>query len=52
MISMLTPVLALIVLTLLVWIWMYAARIPAMRRVGIAPQDARRPGSLDGLPSS
>jgi hypothetical protein len=52
MISMLTPVLALIVLTLLVWIWMYAARIPAMRRVGITPQDARRPGSLDGLPSS
>jgi hypothetical protein len=49
---MLTPMLALIVLTLLVWIWMYATRIPAMRKAGITPQDARHPGSLDGLPSS
>jgi hypothetical protein len=52
MTSMLTPMLALIVLTLLVWIWMYATRIPAMRKAGITPQDARHPGSLDGLPSS
>jgi hypothetical protein len=52
MTSMLTPVLALIVLTLLVWIWMYATRIPAMQRAGIDPQNARHPGSLDGLPSS
>ena len=49
---MLTPVLALIVWTLLVWIWMYATRIPAMQRAGIDPQNARHPGSLDGLPSS
>jgi hypothetical protein len=49
---MLTPVLALIVLSLLVWIWMYATRIPAMQRAGIDPQNARHPGSLDGLPSS
>lgn len=49
---MLTPVLALIVLTLLVWIWMYATRIPAMRKAGISPQDARHPESLNGLPSS
>ena len=52
MTSMLTPVLALIVLSLLVWIWMYATRIPAMQRAGIDPQNARHPGSLDGLPSS
>jgi len=52
MMSMLTPVLALIVLSLLVWIWMYATRIPAMQRAGIDPQNARHPGSLDGLPSS
>ena len=52
MTSMLTPMLALIVLTLLVWIWMYVTRIPAMRKAGITPQDARHPGSLDGLPSS
>ncbi|MGA7675374.1 MAG: MAPEG family protein [Rhizomicrobium sp.] len=52
MTSLLTPVLALIVLTLLVWVWMYATRIPAMQKAGIKPQDARHPGSLDGLPSS
>jgi hypothetical protein len=51
MTSMLTPVLALIVLSLLVWIWMYITRIPAMQRAGIDPQNARHPGSLDGLPS-
>jgi hypothetical protein len=50
--SMLTPVLALIVLTLLVWVGMYATRIPAMWEAGISPQSARHPGSLDGLPSS
>jgi len=47
---MLTPVLALIVWTLVVWLWMYATRIPAMQRAGIQPQDARFPGSLDKLP--
>jgi hypothetical protein len=52
MTSMLTPVLALIVLTLLVWIWMYATRIPAMQKAGIAAQKGRHPGSLDVLPSS
>jgi hypothetical protein len=48
----LTPVLALIVLSLLVWIWMYATRIPAMQRAGIDPRNARFPGSLDVLPDS
>ena len=52
MTSMLTPVLALIVLTLLVCIWMYATRIPAMQKARIAPQDARDPGSLSVLPAS
>src|SRR5580765_6753245 len=50
--SMLAPVLALIVLSLVVWIWMYATRIPAMQRAKIDPQAARHPGSLDTLPSS
>ena len=50
--SMLAPVLALIVLSLLVWTWMYATRIPAMQRAKIDPQAARHPGSLDSLPSS
>jgi len=52
MTALLTPVLALVVLTLIVWIWMYATRIPAMQKVGIQPQDARFPGSLDRLPDS
>jgi hypothetical protein len=51
--SLLTPVLALITLTLLVWIWMYATRIPAMQRAGISPQSAKHPGTWEaGVPSS
>ncbi len=52
MTSLLTPVLALIVWTLIVWIWMYATRLPALRRAGIDPQSGRHPRSLDVLPSS
>lgn len=47
---MLTPVLALITWSLIVWIWMYLQRIPAMQAAGIEPDDARHPGSLDVLP--
>ncbi len=49
---MLTPVLALIVWSFLIWLLMYATRIPAMQKAGIQPQDARFPGSLDKLPDS
>jgi hypothetical protein len=52
MTSILTPALALIILSLIVWIWMYATRIPAMQKARINPQDARFPGSLDVLPDS
>ena len=48
--TMLTPVLALIVWTLIVWIWMYATRIPAMQKAKIHPQSAVNAGALDGLP--
>lgn len=47
----LTPVFALIVWTLIIWVIMYARRIPAMNKAGIDPQDAAFPGSLDVLPS-
>jgi hypothetical protein len=47
----LTTVLALVTWTLLVWMWMYAVRIPAMQAAGINPDDARHPGSLSVLPS-
>ncbi|WP_300391359.1 MAPEG family protein [Henriciella sp.] len=39
------PVLALIVWTLIMWIWMYATRIPAMQKAGVNPDDARHPGA-------
>ena len=43
--EILTPVLALVGWTLAMWLWLYATRLPAMQRVGIAPQDARHPGT-------
>ena len=49
--TILTPVLALIVWTLVVWAWMYALRIPAMQAANIDPDDAQHPGSLSALPS-
>ncbi len=49
---MLTPVLALIVWTLIVWIWMYATRIPAMQKAKIDPQSAVHPGALSVLPEN
>lgn len=44
--SMLTPVLALIVLSLLVWIWMYATRLPAMAKAKIDPESVKTAGTL------
>ncbi len=50
--GILTPALALICWTLLVWTWMYATRIPAMQKAKIDPQSAIHPGSLSVLPAS
>lgn len=49
---MLTPVLALVCWTLIIWIWMYATRIPAMQKAKIDPQAAIHPGSLSVLPAN
>ena len=49
--TLLTPALALVCWTLLVWLLMYIRRIPAMQAAGIDADDARHPGSLDVLPS-
>jgi len=49
--SILIPVIALVSWTLLIWIWMYALRIPAMTASDIDPDDAKHPGSLNVLPS-
>lgn len=49
--SILMPVFALISWSLVMWLWMYATRLPAMSAAKINPQDAAHPGSLDVLPS-
>ena len=50
--SMIAPVMALVAWSLVIWLWMYVQRIPAMQKAGIKPQDARFPGSLDKLPDA
>ena len=50
--SMVAPVMALVAWSLVIWVWMYVQRIPAMQRAGIKPQEARFPGSLDVLPDA
>ena len=48
--SLLTPMLALIVWSLVMLAWTYAVRIPAIRKAGVDPATAREPTSLDVLP--
>jgi hypothetical protein len=48
--SLLTPILALVVWSLMMTVWMYATRIPAIQRAGIDPGGAREPTALDALP--
>ncbi|WP_371396018.1 MAPEG family protein [Fretibacter rubidus] len=43
MTQFLTPVLALIIWTLIIWAIMYARRIPGMQKARIAPDKARNP---------
>jgi len=50
--TMIAPVMALVAWSLVIWLWMYIQRIPAMQKAGIKPQDARFPGSLDRLPDT
>jgi hypothetical protein len=50
--GLIAPVLVLVAWTLLVWIWMYATRLPAFQKAGIAPQDAKHPGTYaDRMPT-
>lgn len=41
------PILLLVGWTFVMWIWLYATRIPAMRRLKIDPQEAATKGKLD-----
>ena len=51
--AFLTPVLLLVCWTLIMWLWMYATRIPAMQKAGIDPDSARHPGTYGSeLPAS
>lgn len=45
--AILQPVVALLAWTMVMWVWMYATRLPAMTKAGIAPDDARDTGLLD-----
>lgn len=48
----LAPMLALILWTFVIWAWMYATRIPAMRAAGIDPAKIKSKSDLDVLPAS
>jgi len=50
--AILTPVLALVCWTLVMWGWMYATRIPALRAAGIDPARMREKSEMDVLPRS
>ncbi len=53
MAAFLLPVLLLIIWTLIMWLWMYATRIPAMQKAKIDPDTARHPGTYaDKLPAN
>jgi hypothetical protein len=47
--DILQPVVALLAWTMVMWLWMYAVRIPAMNKAGIKPDDARDTGALGKL---
>ena len=51
MTSILTPMLMLITWTFVIWFWMYATRIPAMRAAGIDAAKIKRKDELDVLPT-
>lgn len=48
----LVPMLALILWTFVIWVWMYATRIPAMQAAGLDPAKIKRKSDLDVLPMS
>lgn len=50
--SLLTPALALICWTLVMWVWMYATRIPAMQKQKIDAGTLKTASDLEVLPMS
>jgi hypothetical protein len=47
---MIAPVLALVAWTFVMWVWMYATRIPAMQKAGVDPAELSRTGAPLVLP--
>jgi hypothetical protein len=45
--ALVAPVMALVLWTLVIWVWMYATRIPAMQQARIDPQEAARTRALN-----
>ncbi len=48
--TLLAPALALVAWTLVMLVWLYATRIPAMTKLKIDPQEAARTGKIPELP--
>jgi hypothetical protein len=46
----LVPALALVCWTLVMWVWMYVTRIPAMKAAGLDPGKVKEKKELDVLP--
>jgi hypothetical protein len=48
--GLILPVLALVAWTFVMWLWMYATRIPAMQAAKVDPQEMARTGAKLELP--
>ena len=49
--GLITPVVALIVWSLIVLVWLYATRIPAMSKAKINPEKAKGTNAMEALPA-
>ncbi len=47
--DILQPVVVLLAWTMVMWVWMYAVRLPALTGAGLNPDDARNTKALDEL---
>jgi hypothetical protein len=48
--TILTPMLAMIIWTFIMWLWMYATRIPAMKKARINAAKMKHKSEMDVLP--
>jgi len=50
--QILQPIVGLLAWTMIMWLWMYATRIPAMQKAGLKPAELKEKSQLDVLPRS